>query len=100
MQASRHKESNMYSLYNGGYSAFLYKKMYSALYRTLLYTVLARRSLAAHRGRRPTCDVGSSCPVSGGVRLFMNCFDRLQTPTMVFVNGTSERAISAVHGVL
>ena len=28
----------MYSLYNGGYSAFLYKKMYSVLHRALLYT--------------------------------------------------------------
>ena len=96
MQASRAHESNMYSLYNGGYSAFLYKKMYSALYRTLLYT----RSTLPGGTPRPSADVGSSCPVSGGVRLFMNCFDHLQTPTMVFVNGTSERAISAVHGVL
>ena len=43
MQASRHKESNMYSLYNGGYSAFLYKKMYSVLHRTLLYSRSASR---------------------------------------------------------
>ena len=99
MQASRAHESKMYSLYNGGYSAFLYKKMYSALYRTLL-CILSTRSTLPGGTPRPSADVGSSCPVSGGVRLFMNCFDHLQTPTMVFVNGTSERAISAVHGVL
>ena len=37
MQASRHRECKMYSLYSGGFIAFLYKKMYSVLHRTLLY---------------------------------------------------------------
>ena len=59
------------------YSAFWYQKMYSALHRTLLY-IQSAVSLPGGTPR-PSADVGSSCTVSGGVRFFMNCFDRLQT---------------------
>ena len=42
MQLTRHEECKMSSLYNGGYGAILYKKMYSRLYTVSLYTSCIR----------------------------------------------------------